>query len=117
MNADPVMFEELVAEEPRTTPVREHVRTVKPRARKTDRPTSHAAAASVTPGALEKLILGVFANGDQLTADQICARLPDRHEASVKSALSRVVDCGGLVACGEGTSNRGRRMTKWTKEN
>lgn len=84
-----------------------------PAVRRSDRDTSWAAAESVTPKRTEVLIVAAFARGEHLTADEVCARLPQHHAPTVKSALSRVVDLGVIVAEGEGTSARGRRCTKY----
>lgn len=107
------LFEIPEAPQPRTTTVREHDRRVVPRSRRTDPQTSRAAAASITPGRLERLILSIFILEEPWTDDEICRILHFHHAASLKTARSRLTKSGRLIACGEGVSDRGRRMTKW----
>ena len=136
MSPDTLFDVEPVAE-PRTVPVRAHVRRVTtdtsplPRHRITDPETSAQAAKAVAGSGVEREILEVFvaqirAQGtkwDGLTDDELCALMPQRYGPTVKSARSRLFRNGYL---GEWTayrisaegvvrqSARGQRMKVWT---
>lgn len=85
-----------------------------PRARADDPTTSHAAAAFLTPGRLEGMIVSVMQPGEELTADDICARLPEQYPPSVKTALSRCRDAGAVLRLeSERPSARGRPSKLW----
>ena len=86
------------------------------RARKHDPATSHAAAESIGKGA-EEAIRNLYALPRALTADEICAELPEwRHAPTIKSALSRVVAAGFLEDSGvRRDSQRGWPMIVWTR--
>jgi hypothetical protein len=86
-----------------------------PAARKSDPPTSHAAAAAPT-GALERLILDTFAynGGTELCDDELCAQLRWLHAPTVKTARSRLSKRGLLVPTDKRRpSARGRDQIVW----
>lgn len=89
-------------------------------ARRTDPVTSVAAAASITPGRMERLILDVFARRTTrelgFTDDELAASLCAHHAPTVKSARSRLTKAGELVDSGlRRLSNRGREMIAWKR--
>lgn len=86
-----------------------------PTARRTDPDTSHAAAASITPGRCEDAIIDVFVRLDaELTDDEIARWLPHLYPPTVKSARSRLTKCGTLIDTGRrAASDRGRAMIIW----
>ncbi|HMI47104.1 MAG TPA: hypothetical protein VK481_00375 [Gemmatimonadaceae bacterium] len=116
MIAEQTLFGDAPAS-PRTVPVRAHERRVSgpvsaPLSRSTDGATSRAAISHEHGDKAEAAILGVF-SGDALTDDQLCARLPDWYQPTIKSARSRLSRAGYLRRAGEGVSERGRPMAKW----
>ncbi len=102
MNDEMILFDFIegkVYEPPaRTTRVREHSRVVTPRARRTDPPTAHAAAARVAPtaGARTARILAAYAE-QAMTPFECAALFPDAHEATVRAAVGRLHKAGYLV--------------------
>ena len=92
----------------------EHTLPGMPAARRTDPDTSHAAAASITPGRTERMILSLLYPALILTDDEICELLGSLHPPTVKSARSRLTKAGLLVDTGERRpSNRGRDQIVW----
>lgn len=86
-----------------------------PRARRSDPGTAHAAAATITPGRLETLILATVRDL-ALTDDEIAARLSHHHAPSVKTARSRLSNAGLLADTGQRRrSTRGRLMVVWAR--
>ena len=83
------------------------------RVRATDPVTSVAAARSVKPGMRTQILEVLAASRCPLTADQIQAQLGRVRQDTFRSALAGLHVAGRIVAAGEGTSNTGRRMTKW----
>ena len=84
--------------------------------RRSDPPTSRAAAASVNAGAVETLILEAFDQFGALTADELCDVLDGPFPPTVKSALSRLKNAGCLKDSGmRRPSNRGRLMVVWVE--
>ena len=87
-----------------------------PRSRRADPDTSRDAAQSITPGRTEARILQVFRwAGRGLTADELVGRFEaEAHDATIKTALSRVAKAGLLVDSGERRlSNRHRQQIVW----
>jgi hypothetical protein len=88
-------------------------------ARRADPQTSVQAAAQLTPGRTEALILEAFkceGGPYALTADQLCALTPlaGMHKPTVVSAISRLGRSGLLVDSGvRRKSNRGRDQIVW----
>lgn len=91
----------------------------RPRARRNDPSTSHAAAAGAEHAAsgVESAIVDVFAlavAADGFTDDELCARLPDLYAPTVKTARSRLTKRHVLVAAGvTRPSARGREQLVW----
>lgn len=101
--ADPTLFD-----------ARRHVEPAFLSARTTDPDTSVAAAASVTPGRTERLILEAFRAGDAMTDDEIAAALAPMHAPTVKTARSRLSKAGFLADSGaRRASRRGRDQIVW----
>ncbi len=76
-----------------------------------DPQTSHDAARKIT-GRTERLILEVFPERDDWTADELCRRLPTVFPATLKSALSRLANHALIGATGATRpSDRGCEMT------
>lgn len=65
------------------------IETVRPNWRTTDPDTSRAAGAKQRGGA-EAAILALDWPPEGLTADEVCERLPEHYDATLKSALSRL---------------------------
>ena len=90
-----------------------------PRARRRDPQTSRDAAASITPGRTEALILALFPLVTTVpragfTDDQFAAMLPGHYSPTVKTARSRLSKAGLLVDSGvRRPSNRGRLQIVW----
>lgn len=85
-----------------------------PRWRSTDPDTSRHAAEGVT-GRTEQLIVAVFDTCNNLSDDELCARLPDLYPPTVKTARSRLTKAGRLVDSGmRRPSIRGRDQVVWT---
>lgn len=84
------------------------------RARASDPPTSHAAAASVGDGP-KHAVWSLFLNSCLgFTDDEMCARRPGFYAPSLKTARSALKDAGWLEDSGERRlSDRGREMIVW----
>ena len=99
--------------QPRT---RRPVETVTLSSRIGDPSTSDAAAASITPGRTERVILAHFERcGMWLTDDELCRDLGNLyHGPTVRTARSRLSKAGVLVDSGKrGKSARGRQQIAW----
>ena len=87
-----------------------------PAVRRTDPSTSRDAAAAVTPEAArqECRIMERFAMFGPMNDDELCARSPQWHPPTIKTARSRLSKRGFLVDTGERRpSNRGRDQIVW----
>lgn len=85
-----------------------------PRARRHDRPTAHAAAATIQPGPTEQAILRQFRYGFEITDDELAGMLPDLYAPTVKTARSRLAKAGLLVDTGRRRpSQRGCDQIVW----
>jgi hypothetical protein len=88
-------------------------------ARFTDPDTSQAAAASITPGRTERLVLHAFRvhaydRDCGMNDDELVAYCPALHGPTAKSARSRLAKAGLLVDSGvRRKSNRGRDQIVW----
>ncbi len=87
---------------PRQVAVREHLRTLAPRARRTNPRTSHEAAARVAPTAISttKYILDAYRGFGPLTPFECAALIPEKREATVRAAVGRLHRAGWLVETG-----------------
>lgn len=72
----------------------------RPLARRTDPRTAHQAAASITPGHVEKRIVETYRLFGWLTPFECADVLGDAHDGTVRSAVGRLRKSGVLVETG-----------------